>query len=69
MASSGGCTGVSRVNYFSNPEVDFGGKPTGNATADNARCIEDSMVSLRGAMDKRIHTHVANAVGLDFASA
>ncbi|CAM9507519.1 unnamed protein product [Ectocarpus fasciculatus] len=44
MATSpNGCTGVPRVNYFSNPDVDFAGKPTGTTTADNARCIEDSM--------------------------
>ncbi|CAM9269926.1 unnamed protein product [Ectocarpus sp. 8 AP-2014] len=41
--SSNGCSGVSRVNYFSNPDVSLGGEPTGTATNDNARCIEDSM--------------------------
>ncbi|CAM9444977.1 unnamed protein product, partial [Ectocarpus sp. 13 AM-2016] len=41
--SSNGCSGVPRVNYFSNPDVSLGGVPTGTATNDNARCIEDSM--------------------------
>ncbi|CAB1100369.1 unnamed protein product [Ectocarpus sp. CCAP 1310/34] len=37
---------VPRVNYFSNPEVTYLNKPTGTAAADNARCIEESMVAV-----------------------
>ena len=33
-----------RVNYFSNPDISYLGRPTGTATDDNARCIEDNMV-------------------------
>lgn len=32
------------INYFSNPDIDYMGLPTGTATADNARCIRESMV-------------------------
>jgi len=35
---------VSRVNYFSSPDVVFEGKPTGNALNNNAQCIRDNMV-------------------------
>lgn len=42
---------VPRINYFSNPDVSYppdddNGKPTGTATEDNARTIEDNMVSI-----------------------
>ncbi|CAB1101779.1 unnamed protein product [Ectocarpus sp. CCAP 1310/34] len=37
---------VPRVNYFSNPNVTYLNKSTGTAAADNARCIEDSMVAV-----------------------
>lgn len=33
-----------RVNYLSNPEVDYLEFPTVTSTADNARAIEDVMV-------------------------
>lgn len=32
------------INYFSNPDVYYDGLPTGAATEDNARTIEDNMV-------------------------
>lgn len=31
-------------NYFSNPDVSYLGRPTGTATEDNARALEDVMV-------------------------
>lgn len=34
-----------RVNYFSNPDVMHLNKPTGTLANDNARVIEDNMVS------------------------
>ena len=34
------------INYFSNPDIDYLGEPTGTLTDDNARCIEESMVIL-----------------------
>lgn len=36
-----------RINYFSNPDVSFGGLPTGTATENNAQKLRDNMVSLR----------------------
>lgn len=38
------CNEVPRVNYFSNPDVDYLGKPTGDCQNDNARAIEENMV-------------------------
>lgn len=35
---------VSRVNYFSNPDVSFEDKATGTSEEDNARAIRDNMV-------------------------
>lgn len=40
------CGGVSKINYFSNPDIGYLGLPTGTLTDDNARCIEDNMVRL-----------------------
>lgn len=37
------CT-VTRVNYFSNPDVTYLDKPTGTETANCARAIEDNKV-------------------------
>lgn len=37
---------VPRVNYFSNPEVDYLDKATGTSTEDNAGTIKTNMVSL-----------------------
>ena len=36
--------GGPRVNYFSNPDVEYLNKPTGTADEDNARAIEENMV-------------------------
>ena len=36
--------GSSRENYFSNPDVSYLDKPTGTASADNVRVLEDNMV-------------------------
>lgn len=33
-----------RVNYFSNPDVDYLGLPTGLTTNDNARVLRENMV-------------------------
>lgn len=38
------CGSALRVNYFSNPDVSLYDKPTGQATADCARAIEENMV-------------------------
>lgn len=35
---------VPLINYFSNPDIMYNGKPTGTVTEDNARAIEDNMV-------------------------
>lgn len=35
-----------RINYFSNPDIDYLGLPIGNAESNNARCIKDNMVRL-----------------------
>lgn len=35
---------VSRINYFSNPDVSVLNKATGTSTEDNAKTIEDNMV-------------------------
>lgn len=35
-----------RVNFFSNPDVERWDKPTGTEIEDNARTIDDNMVSL-----------------------
>ena len=43
MSYSADCS-VTRVNYFSNPDVYLYDKATGQETADNARAIEDNMV-------------------------
>lgn len=40
--------GTPSVNHFSNPDVIVLDKPTGTATEDNARAIEDNMVSSGG---------------------
>lgn len=37
---------VPKENLFSNPNVEVSGKATGTATEDNARTIEENMVSL-----------------------
>jgi hypothetical protein len=46
MAYSNGCSGCSRINYWSNPNALFGGLPTGIASgsdsADNARTLNQS---------------------------
>lgn len=36
--------GSPRANYFSNPDVSYLDKPTGTATEDNARVIEEHKV-------------------------
>eukprot|EP00752_Nemacystus_decipiens_P004376 g3999.t1 len=47
MAYANGCNpSPPRVNYFSNPDVNYLGLPTGTATDDNARTIEDNMVAV-----------------------
>jgi len=52
MSYSTDCS-VTRVNYFSNPDVYVYDKPTGQEAADNARAIEDNMVRLmRGKISK-----------------
>ena len=38
------CPESFQAYYFSNPNVDYLGKPTGTATEDNARAILDNMV-------------------------
>eukprot|EP00904_Undaria_pinnatifida_P008309 jgi/Undpi1/4608/HiC_scaffold_18.g07962.m1 len=38
--------GSSRENYFSNPDVSYLDKPTGTASADNVRVLEDNMVAV-----------------------
>lgn len=45
MSYSDGCS-VPRVNYFSNPDVTYLNKPTGDAQNNNAQCIRDRMVRL-----------------------
>lgn len=41
------CGEAHRINHFSSPDVDYlGFLPTGSATEDNARTIEDNMVSM-----------------------
>lgn len=35
---------VSRVNYFSSPDVTYNDRPTGNSQNDNVQCIRSSMV-------------------------
>ncbi len=37
---------VSRVNYFSSPDVTYNDRPTGNSENDNVQCIRSSMVRL-----------------------
>lgn len=37
--------GSNYVNYFSNPDVPFLGKPTGTDTENNAQALRDNMVS------------------------
>eukprot|EP00903_Cladosiphon_okamuranus_P015479 g14291.t1 len=44
--ADGGCEGVPSINYFSNPDIDYLGIPTGTPTDDNARIIEDNMVAV-----------------------
>lgn len=53
--TSDGCNDAPRVNYFSNPDVSLGDKPTGTAENDNARTIEENMVRVGAAMDKVTH--------------
>ena len=36
--------GSPRVNYFSNPDVEYLDKPTGTETENNARAFQDNMV-------------------------
>ncbi|CAN0080080.1 unnamed protein product [Scytosiphon promiscuus] len=47
MGYTTGCvSSPGRINYFSNPDISYLGLPTGTATADNARRIEDTMVAV-----------------------
>lgn len=39
------CDNSYRANYFSNPDVSYLGEPTGTATENNARVIEEHKVS------------------------
>ncbi len=41
--------GASNANYFSNPDVDYLGLPTGTATENNAKVVRDNMVRTRSA--------------------
>ena len=41
---------VPRMNFFSNPDYVYEGKYTGTTAEDNARTVEDNMVSIRTAM-------------------
>jgi hypothetical protein len=34
------CAGATRVPYFSSPVITYGGRPTGNAGADNAKVLQ-----------------------------
>ncbi|CAM9301014.1 unnamed protein product [Laminaria digitata] len=44
--------GSTRVNYFSNPDVEYNGEPTGTSTENNVRAIENNMV--RGGKHNKI---------------
>lgn len=45
MAYSTGCSSAPRVNVFSNPELKYAGSPQGTDQADNARVLNEAMVS------------------------
>ncbi|CAM9373919.1 unnamed protein product, partial [Ectocarpus sp. 8 AP-2014] len=40
------CTGAELINYFSNPDVEYLGQPTGTATENNAQTVKDNMVDV-----------------------
>lgn len=44
MAYESGCSKAPRVNVFSNPDVEYAGKPQGTESTNNARAIRESMV-------------------------
>lgn len=45
MAYSTGCSTAPRVNVFSNPDLRYAGSPQGSEKADNARVLNEAMVS------------------------
>ncbi|CAM9630488.1 unnamed protein product, partial [Ectocarpus fasciculatus] len=46
MTYAGGCDDAALVNYFSNPDVQHLGQPTGTATENNAQTVQDNMVAV-----------------------
>ena len=53
--------GSPRINYFSNPDVEYLNKPTGTTTEDNARAFKDNMVRERERDRDRETISVRNA--------
>ncbi|CAM9277620.1 unnamed protein product, partial [Ectocarpus sp. 12 AP-2014] len=46
MTYSNDCSGAELINYFSNPDVEYLGQPTGTATENNAQTVKDNMVDV-----------------------
>lgn len=45
MAYESGCKGSPRVNIFSTPDKTYADKPQGTETTNNARVLNEAMVS------------------------